>query len=531
MKNSITALLLSGAALCLLQVWLPAYYLTGDGPCHLYNAQVLHDLWCGNNVSFYAQFFTRFYQPNPNWLSTLVMALLLFVVNGAIAEKIFLTIYIILFVSGFYVLLKKISGNGSSWLLVILLFVFPHTLAKGFYNFSFSIAFFFWVLWSWLRFLEKRTLVTGVLFFLFSGLLFFTHLLAFGFSVFTCAAILVSYTIAATEGTAQQKFLGFFLKNALWLAVFLTPFLILMLWFTDKEGGMQMQLEHHFYRLVELVQFKYLVNVTHHEDYFALTAGVLLLLLFSIGVVKRIQLKKIHKYDGFLLSFLFALFVYLFFPESFLGHLILISMRAQLFVFIMIVCCIGYLVPEGKIRSIGSYTLFGCFLGLSAFRIACQLSASEGVTDYLAAGSYIKPNSVVLPFYFDPEGKDAHGHKIADGNYLFAHTADYLGTDKPLIMLDNFEAYMGYFPLRWVDKTNPYYHLGRYDGIEGSLPLADINRYKQVTGVTIDYVLMWCFDSSALKTEYFSALYAQIQSGYHVAYTSPTRRTVLFEKN
>ena len=43
-------LLLAGYAICLLQIWLPGYYLTGDGPCHLYNAQILHDLWAGKKT-------------------------------------------------------------------------------------------------------------------------------------------------------------------------------------------------------------------------------------------------------------------------------------------------------------------------------------------------------------------------------------------------------------------------------------------------------------------------------------------------
>ncbi len=44
-ESRIMLLLIVGLALCMLQLWLPAYYLTGDGPCHVYNAQVVHDIW------------------------------------------------------------------------------------------------------------------------------------------------------------------------------------------------------------------------------------------------------------------------------------------------------------------------------------------------------------------------------------------------------------------------------------------------------------------------------------------------------
>ena len=163
-QKTLNALLLTGFILCLLQIWLPAFYLTGDGPSHVYNAQILHDLWCNKNTAFYAHYYQLVYQPNPNWLSTIVLALLMFVVNGIVAEKIYLTLYVLLYTRGFYLLLKKISGSNSYWPLVIFLFVFTHVLAKGFYNFSFSIAFYFWVVWSWIRFLDRRNIGNALLF-------------------------------------------------------------------------------------------------------------------------------------------------------------------------------------------------------------------------------------------------------------------------------------------------------------------------------------------------------------------------------
>ncbi len=529
-KKTTNALLLAGFSLCLFQIWLPAYYLTGDGPCHVYNAQIVYDLWANKNVSFYAPYFTLVYQPNPNWLSTLVISLLMFCVNGIIAEKIFLSVYVFTFISGFYLLLKKISTGDSYWLLMMLIFVFPLTLSKGFYNFSFSIAFYFWVVWSWLRFLEKRSIANTCLFLLFTTLIFFTHLLAFGIAAFTCTALVASFAIAA-QGVTKRKFTSYFLSNVTLLAFFLTPFILLMSWFTQKKGGLQIQLRHHFYRLIELVQGKFLINVTHGEDYFALTAGLVLIFLFCFSMIKFKKYRTVNKYDGILVSLLFVTFVYLFFPESFLGTLILISMRAQLFVLILMACCIAYIVPDGKFKNVSGIILFGCFIGLSIIRINCQLSASYGVVDYVSAIKFIKPYSVVLPLDFSPNGKDEQGLMIADRNFLFSHASQYMGLNKPLIFLDNYEANMGYFPLRWNEKTNPYYHLNKGNGIEGQPPCADIAGYKQISGVTIDYILMWCYDTSWLKNNDFAKFYAEINNGYHKVYSSTTERTLLFEKN
>jgi len=530
MQKTQNYILLFGIALCLLQVWLPVYFVTGDGPCHVYNARVLHDLWSGKNTAFYTHFYNAVYKPNPNWLSTAVMAALMCIVNGVIAEKIFLSLYVLLFAGGFYLLLRKLSGNASWWPLVVFIFVFTHPLFKGFYNFSFSIAFYFWVVWSWLRFLEKNSVADACLFFLFAGLAFFTHLLAFVFAAVTCGALVASYALAIAKDAPIRR-LTFFFRQAIFLGLLLAPFILLMRWFTEKEGGMRIQLYHHFRRLIELIEFRYIVNITHGEDFLAAITGVLLVTLFCLSLAKYRKGIKIHKYDGFLFSLAFVTFVYLFFPEDFLGRLILITLRVQLFVFIVMACCISYMLPSQKLKNISGIILFLVFIGLSIARIPCQARVSGGVADYVSSAPFIKPYSVVLPLDFSPNGKDAKGNMLADRNWLFCHASQYLGTFKPLIVLDNYEANMGYFPISWNADVNPYNHLSKEEGIEGQPPFATIAEYKKNTGVTIDYILMWCYDTSFLQNEHFKTFYAEINRQYHIIYTSPTGNTILYALN
>jgi len=528
-QKTLNILLLTGLALCVAQVWLPAYYLTGDGPCHVYNAQVLHDIWSKKDPAFYSRFFEVAYQPNPNWLTTFMLALLLFIVNGVIAEKIFLTLYVLLYVSGFYLLLKKIGKKKSYWLLIVFFFVFTNSLSKGFYNFSFSIAFYFWAVWTWLRFLEKRTFANAVFFFFFIALTFFTHLLAFVFAVITTASLLISFALL-NEDNGSKRVKPFLLKYSFVLLLLLSPFMFLMHWFTDKEGGMRIVLHHHFYRLVELAEFKYIINVTNSEVFFSAVAGVVLLALFLFALRGFRKGFRLGKYDGFVISLLLISCVYLFFPDDFMGRAILISLRTQLFVFILIACCITAMVSDERIKNAAGLILFGCFIVLSFTRTTCRLSAAEGETDYLSGTKYIKPNSVVLPLSFSPNGKDEHGNEIARRNWLFAHASQYMGTIRPLVILDNYEANTGYFPIAWKQEVNPYLKLGNGGSFEDIPPYADIEGYKRSTGVTIDYVLMWCYDSTFLQNEQFRKLYNEVNSGYNKIYASPTNRTILYEK-
>ncbi len=529
-ERILNILLVAGFVVCLGQLWWPHFYVTGDGPCHVYNARVLHDLWLGVNKDFYSRFFEVSNQPNPNWCATVLLSLPMFLFNGAVSEKLFLTLYAGMFAGGFYLLLKRINKEPSLWLLVVFLFIFHHTLSKGFYNFSFGIALFFWVVWSWLRFLGDRKNAHALIFFVVTGLLFFTQLLPFVFALITCGLLTVTFALDKGEsdkGVATR----YFFKNVIFLFVLSAPFLALMLWFTIKEGGMGLHLQPHLYRLKELVQFRYLVNAVHGEEFFAGMVGITLTSLLLFSVAGRFKGGfKVHRYDGLFLSFLFALFVCLFFPEDFMGRVILITMRAQLFVFILASCCIAYMLPL-RWRDAGGVLLFTCFLCLSWVRFGYLQRASGAAMDYCSALQYIQPMRVVLPLDFDPAGRDADGKPVADRNYLFSHAADYMGAEKPLIMLDNYEANAGYFPLSWTASTNPYARLGRFEGIEGHPPCADIEAYTQTAGVSVDYLLFWCYDSSMLTKGHYAFLADQINRGYHEVYVSGSGRTVLYEKN
>lgn len=524
-KNALL-LILAGVALCLLQVWLPGYYLTCDGPCHLYNAQILHDMWCNKNADLYSRFYYLSYRPDPNWLSTFVLALLLFAAKGVIAEKLFLSIYVVLYVTGGWLLLRKLSGVNSYWQLAIFIFLFPLTLAKGFYNFSFSIAFYFWVVWAWLRFLDKRSISSAVIFFVFSGLLFFTHLLPFVFGAVTCACLTLSYAFAEVEGRKKS-----FLHTGAWLLLLLAPFIVLMFWFTEREGGLQLHLAPHPYRLIELAQFKYIITLTNTEKLPAAIAGSILLLSFIWTLIMSLIGFKIHKYDGFAVALLLIGFVYLFFPEDFMGRAIIISIRTQLFVFILMVCIMSYRLAEGNIKYAGAFLLFICFGWLSRERIRCMAKISTAASDLLFVNNLIKPASVVLPLNFSLEGKDIYGRVIADRNSAFHHAAAYLGVEQPLIVLTNYEANISYFPVKWREEVNPYIYLNRAEGIEGVPPYADMAAYKRETGVDVDYIVLWCYQASFLANSHFSTLFSDIRKSYHLIYTSPGGRTMLYQRN
>jgi len=523
-------LLLSGIVLCLLQVLLPQYFLTGDGPGHVYNAQMLHDLWSNKNVSFYESFYSLNRSPNPNWLTHILLALLMFIVNGALAEKILLSLYIILFVTGFYTLLKKLNNNVSIWPVVALLFVFHHPLIKGFYNFSFSIGFLFWLVIAWLSYLDKKKAGSLVSFFLLIALTFFSHPMSFIYGGVICFGLLLTYIFSGTlTGSSAIRFRPFSKYFSILLLCFL-PFLILLKIYTDKNTT---PIDLHFFseRIGDALQFTYLPNRMETERIIAPGVGILLVGTFIITLFIRFRKGyKIHKYDGLILSLLFAIGIYLFFPDFMLGGGLLV-MRAQLFVFILFACCIAYAPLPKTIFTINTSILLLLFLCLSFIRIPSIMASSRGEEDYMSAAKYIAPNSVILPLSFANNGKDEHGNAIASANWIFEHAGDYLGIYKPLIILDNYEANTGYFPLCWKGVVNPYHSLNSLEGIEGNPPYVAIQDYTNASHIQINYIITWCYDTTMLKQGHVAELMQQISSSYHAIYTSPSGRTVLYERN
>jgi len=75
----------------LLPFWAFHYFLTCDGPCHLYNSKVLLDFWRGGDVkAFYDQWLYLNARFEPNWFGHAFMMLLQGLhVPGYLAEKLF----------------------------------------------------------------------------------------------------------------------------------------------------------------------------------------------------------------------------------------------------------------------------------------------------------------------------------------------------------------------------------------------------------------------------------------------------------
>lgn len=129
------------AALLLAQlapIWAFDYFPSQDGPAHLHNARVIRQ--AGESApSAYREYYELRLQPVPNLLGHGVLAGLMTVASPRVAEKLLLSLIVLLFpVSIIYALRTLRPEPGFAWLLPFpLVYNFP--LHMGFYSFSLGV--------------------------------------------------------------------------------------------------------------------------------------------------------------------------------------------------------------------------------------------------------------------------------------------------------------------------------------------------------------------------------------------------------
>jgi hypothetical protein len=112
------------------------------------------------------------------------------------------------------------------------------------------------------------------------------------------------------------------------------------------------------------------------------------------------------------------------------------------------------------------------------------------VAALLDGARQIPPRSTVLYLPFNRSGCSKDGTTCSPRVTLFGHALGYLGTTRPLILLDNYEGNTRYFPLNWLEERNPFVYLGFE--IEHPTPDARLSAYP----VPVDYIVLWCADDA-----------------------------------
>jgi len=528
-SNLFLILLIAGLGIYLFPILWGEYFVAGDGPTHVYNSRVLKDWLLGQHVDFYKQFYFENFRLDPNWMDHVLLSSLMVVFPPAIAEKLLLSLYVLGFGIGLIALVNQINRENVFIVFLGLPFIYHFTFFSGFWNCALSIALAIWVIRWWssdITTFSNASVVKGLILI---TLLYFTHLIGLAMALMVMGG---TFLMEYLENLQQKNpDIHKRLRKRLIIAVITTlPALLLVINFVYTKGLNQTQSTVDPLTLFDL----YLsltglksIGTDPYESIFVKIIAYTFHLLLIWGIVIKIKTRKISRHDGFFLAFLGVMYFYLNLPEAIVGGSVLVR-RVQIVPYLILLGWLTHFRFPKRVVYGMTPILFVVSSGLVCSRLPAHYRSNQGVKEYLSVLPYIEPESTVLPLSYSHSGLDENGAPLSR-MWLFMHAGDYLGAEKPLVMLSNYEASSGAFPFIYHYHLNPFVLIGTNEGIEFLPPSMDLMRFQKETGFHIDYIVTWCRNLSDPTHPYWIEADSQLNTYYDLIYTSDKGRVELFQ--
>ncbi len=415
------------AVLYVLPFWVVRYLPMMDGACHTYNAWILRQ---HGNVEQYP-LFNEYYEinarPYPNWISQGTMALLMFVVPPLAAEKLLVSGYMLLFLGGMWYLAGSVRPE-ERWLAFLAFpFAWNQLFQFGFYNFSFSLAFFPWIVGCWWRHRAAPGLGFALKINLLLWLCYFSHILSF---VLALAVIGVLWLATLRRESWRRHLLH---------VLILLPQVILPVWFFLQKTGGEIPARWGLRRLfLYFAGLRVLVTLKDAQQWVAGGVVILFLVLFVLTLRRKVRSRLVFEQeDAFLLLAFLTTLLYAMSPQGLAGGAVL-KPRLSLYPWLLL---IPWLSPgvSPRVRKAATGALAaGALLYLGYMTHLYRVYGAE-VARYLAALDPIRPNTRVLPLFFERT-------RPTD---VLSHAFGYKALEKGLIDWDNYEAKVSFFPTRF----------------------------------------------------------------------------------
>lgn len=450
-------------------------FVTLDGPAHLYNARLLHDLIVGPD-----QLTEMYYElnpvPEPNWSGHFIMSVLVHFIPALWAEKTLQLLILLGFGIGYrkLILTFEPSAGWNTWLLFPLLYNF--TFLIGFYNFMIGLTLLPFFLLRFIRHYNERNTFS----FLFVNILllttiYFSHLL-----IFLIAGLLSGLFILCHPRRDLKK------RKITELLITAAPGIILTINYFILHGNTGYRDEIQWLppsKIIDdmvfsrgLIMYDYLI-----ERRYTVMISILLAGLLIAGLLNR----TIQKYQRAVLCWLVSAIAMLFLIPDSMASGGIITPRLELWLMITLILYLAVLriPPTYAIPAAMIAVLFG--IVFNASRLGTQTSLQNDALIILKASPKIRSNAQLLPIN-------------QSSNWMHSNLTSYLGAVRPIVILDNYEADHRIFPVRWKENMNPSQHAGNHASVRN--PCITIEQSEKQTGKTIDYISIWMKDPALVDT-------------------------------
>ena len=392
------------ALVTVIPIWCVQYLPTGDGPSHVYNSWILHQLLRGAHGPI-AEWFRIDWRPHPNWLGHAAMALLMFIVKPVVAEKIFLTFVVLLFL---YAMWRFTAVKTMAFLAVP--FAYNLMLQYGFYNFCAGLGFYFLTLAIWWKRRERADARTIAIIAALLLLCYFSHPIP---AVLAAGSIGLLWLVAL-RGRKPQHLLA------------LVPVAPLFVWFmrmngTSMRGGKLDKFEF-------LARLRILYAFDQRQLVYTTVLAALLAALIVATLVRR-------RWNAFTILWLVMIAIYAFSPSA-VGGGSIIQERMALFVALM---PLGFIDPRLPPRAT-AIVLAVLVLAYDGYVISRYRILGAHMQRFVRSAGALAPRSALLPVLYVIGPPD---------NFvpIYVHAVDYMAIKKEAVDISNYEPLYGYFPL------------------------------------------------------------------------------------
>jgi hypothetical protein len=491
----------------LIQVYTLKYVVTRDGPAHLYNSNLINHILFkpGGIASFFFEF-TPYV--NANWTGHILLCILNGLLPALFAEKIIMSLYIILLPLGFRRLVETVRPGAvfSSWL--IFPYIFSFCWNGGLYSFNLGLCFLFFFLAWWLKNKEHKIVYV----FLWLTVIYISHLFIFGTAVIAILALMFFEKIH--DGTSFSSFKKRLLPFA---AAALVP-LGLFLFFAFRNIGKtdwvftsSDEIKKGLLYVRPLITLDYYAERIYTHRLFFLYVFLLLSAFYYKWRKKKGGGRFFDKNDAWFAIAFAMLLGYCFIPDNFIsGGVIGIRFALLFFIFLLVF----FILNGNKYVLLGA----GLFSVVTSLQIvkqkypAMKLLSDESA-DYASSAKHVREGSVLLPLLYSK-------------NWMTGNLSNYIGIEKDILVLDNYEANQVHFPLRWKPGRNCYDIIGSYG--YSDRPCSNLSALKKQTGKDIDYVLLMSQPEGLTDTCTVQTM-QQLAEGYSLVYQSFNGRAKLYE--
>nr|NQU91276.1 hypothetical protein [Bacteroidota bacterium] len=214
-----------------------------------------------------------------------------------------------------------------------------------------------------------------------------------------------------------------------------------------------------------------------------------------------------------LISFVLLLCI-LFFPERMSGGSFISSRFLMMFFLFLIVGFAPVKLPL-FIKVMIFVMINWVNVGMLKVYIEKNSEHSKVAEEVWNASKVIKHNKTIYPV-------------TRTQNWLYPGISNYLGIDKPIVALKNYEASQDYFPLKWNWDRLPDLMLGNRVGNNGCFtwPTQQSNPPRQ-----IDYIFLFNDYNSEINDTCFVKLYDDIEKYFSWEYSSADGRIKIYRNN